>query len=156
MVEKPFVIGDYVSINDSSGEVLSIDLLSVKIRSKDNKFLRIPNETLLKSQFCNISRFPIRRCDIKIRVAFNENLFKIKELLIETAAKNPLCLASPAPSFQFLEFGEMGPIIQFSIWSKQSTFDELATQLQMEIQTALVAANIQLPVQQYAFAPATP
>lgn len=155
VAEKPFVIGDYVNVNDTIGEVLSIDLLSVKIRTKDNRLVRLPNESLLKSQFCNISRFPIRRCDIKIRVAFQEDLFKIKQILMETASKNPLCLVAPPPVFQFMEFGEAGLVIQLSVWSKQASFDELATSLQMEIQAALVAADIQPPTLQHPLAVAT-
>lgn len=155
VAEKPFVIGDYVNVNDTLGEVLSIDLLSVKIRTKDNKLVRLPNESLLKSQFCNVSRFPIRRFDMKIRVAFNENLPRIKQILMDAAAQNPLCLVSPLPFMQFLEFGEMGILLQFSVWGKQSTYDDLMTNLQMEIQAALVEADIQLPTPQYTFVSTT-
>ena len=146
IVEKPFEVGDYVFVNDTLGEVLSIDLLSVKIRTKDNTFVRIPNERLLKSQFKNVSRFPIRRCDIKIRFNFKEDLSKIKKILMEVARNNPLCLVSPAPELTFLEFGEAALLLQFSVWSKQTSFSSLQTNIQMEIQAALNDHDIELPV----------
>lgn len=145
IVEKPFVVGDYVNVNDTLGEVLSIDLLSVKIRTKDNILVRIPNETLLKSQFRNVSRFPIRRCDIKIRVSFTEDLLKIKKILMDTAKQNPHCLVSPIPELSFIEFGDSAILLQFSVWSKQESFSNLQTDIQMEIQAALNAHGIELP-----------
>ncbi len=146
IAEKPFEVGDYVTINNTLGEVLSIDLLSVKIRTKDNILVRIPNEVLLKSQFNNTTRFPIRRCDVKLRVAFTEDLQKIKRILIEVAKQNPLCLVTPLPELTFLEFGDSAIALQFSVWTKQSSFTSLQTNIQMEIQAALNLHDIKLPI----------
>ncbi|HQY22944.1 MAG TPA: mechanosensitive ion channel family protein, partial [Gammaproteobacteria bacterium] len=136
IVEKPFEVGDFVRINDTLGEVLSIDLLSVKIRTKDNIFVRVPNESLLKSQFENVTRFPIRRCDIKLHIGFNEDLQKLKKILLEVAKQNSLCLVSPAPELAFLEFGEAALQLQFSVWGKQTSFNSLQTSIKTDIQTA--------------------
>lgn len=146
VAEKPFEIGDYVKVNDLLGEVLSIDLLSVKIRTRDNLLVRIPNESLLKSQFCNVTRFPIRRFDMKLRVAFDENLDKIKKILMDVASQNPLCLVSPPPEFMFLKFVEYGIQLQFSVWGKQSTYGDLQSSFQMDVQKALKENKIQLPI----------
>jgi small-conductance mechanosensitive channel len=143
--EKPFVLGDYVNVNDMLGEVLAIDLLSVKIRTKDNVLVRIPNETLLKSQFRNVTRFPIRRFDIRFKVLFNEDLAKLNHVLLETAAKNPLCLQSPPPELTFLEFGDWGIQLMFSVWGKQSSYTTLQTTIQTDMQVALLKAGIELP-----------
>lgn len=145
IVEKPFEVGDYVRINDTLGEVLSIDLLSVKIRTKDNIFVRIPNESLLKSQFENVTRFPIRRCDIKLHIGFTEDLQKLKKILLEVAKQNSLCLVSPAPEFSFLEFGDAALQLQFSVWGKQQSFASLQTNIQMDIQEAFSKFDIKLP-----------
>lgn len=146
VAEKPFVIGDYVETKDMLGEVLSIDLLSVKIRTRDNVLVRIPNESLLKSQFYNLTRFPIRRFDMKFRVAFNENLAKIKQILFDTSAKNPICLVSPSPELIFLEFAESGVLLQFSVWAKQSSFSNMQTEIQMAVQQAFAEQGIELPM----------
>lgn len=146
IAEKPFMVGDWVKMDDLLGEILSIDLLSVKIRTKDNTFIRIPNETLLKSQFKNVSRFPIRRLDIRLRVGFKENLEKVKHVLMEVAANSPHALASPAPELSFLEFGDVGASLQFSVWSKQSSFSNLQSNIQMEIHAALNANHIEIPI----------
>ncbi len=145
IAEKPFQVGDYVVINETLGEVLSIDLLSVKIRTKDNIFVRIPNEVLLKSQFNNLTRFPIRRCDIKLRVSFTEELQKVKRILLDVAKQNALCLVSPPPEFCFVEFGDAAIVLQFSVWGKQASFANLQTNIQMDIQAAFCKHDIKFP-----------
>lgn len=153
VAEKPFVIGDYVSVNDTLGEVLSIDLLSVKIRTKDNTLMRIPNETLLKSQFKNVTRFPIRRFDIKFRVFFDADLERINQILLEVAKKNPYCLVTPAPELSFVEFGESAIIMMFSAWGKQATYNQMQTELQHQIQQAFRNNDIRLPATNLALSP---
>ncbi|MDR1929214.1 MAG: mechanosensitive ion channel family protein, partial [Treponema sp.] len=64
MSEKPFTRGDTVKVGDITGIVLSADFLSVKLKTLDNLFVRIPNETLIKSNLINVTRFPIRRLDL--------------------------------------------------------------------------------------------
>jgi small-conductance mechanosensitive channel len=139
------VVGDFVEVNDTLGEVLSIDLLSVKIRTKDNILVRLPNEQLLKSQFRNVTRFPIRRCDIKLRIAFTEDLQKVKKILMDVARNNPLCLVSPSPEMTFLEFGDSAILLQFSVWGKQASFSNLETSIPMEIQSAFSTHDIVFP-----------
>lgn len=144
LAEKPFQIGDYIEINNQLGEVLSIDLLSVKIRTKDNILVRIPNELLLKSQFNNVSRFPIRRCDIQLKVAFHADLQKVQRILFEVAKQNPLCLVSPAPELSVLRLGDSSVSLQFAVWGKQSSYSSLETNIQLAIQAAFVQHAVEL------------
>jgi small-conductance mechanosensitive channel len=66
IAEKPFEVDDMIQVGDTVGRVLSIDTLSVKLRTFDNRFVRIPNETIVKSQVTTITRFPIRRLDLNV------------------------------------------------------------------------------------------
>ena len=59
-------VGDVVKVGDITGEVLSVDLLSTKLRTFDNLLVRIPNETMVKTTITNLNRFPIRRVDLQI------------------------------------------------------------------------------------------
>ena len=64
LAEKPFAIGDTIRVGTTTGEVLSVDLLSVKLRTFDNLYVRIPNESLIKAEMTNLTKFPIRRLEI--------------------------------------------------------------------------------------------
>jgi len=67
--ERPFEIGEVVRIGATSGEVLSVDLLSTKLKTSDNQVIRIPNETIIKSEVANLTRLPERRVDITLDIA---------------------------------------------------------------------------------------
>lgn len=143
--ERPFELGDLIKVGDTVGEVLSIDLLSVKLRTFDNLFVRIPNESLIKTQMTNLTRFPIRRFDMQVGVAYRENISKVREVLAEVAEQNPLCLDEPAPLFMFTGFGDSSLNIQFSVWAKKESFRDLRNTMHEQVKNAFDAAGIEIP-----------
>jgi len=143
--ERPFSVGDVIRVNGTTGEVLSVDLLSVKLRTFDNLFVRIPNETMIKSEVTNLRRFPIRRVDLQVGVAYKEDLRKVRDVLMEVADRNPLCLEEPTPLIIFQGYGESSINHQFSVWAQTDNFLELRNSIPMEIKEAFDEHNIEIP-----------
>ncbi len=143
--ERPFSVGDVIKIGDTTGDVLSIDALSVKLRTFDNLFVRIPNETLIKSQVITLTRFAIRRLDLVLGVAYKEDINAVREVLMSVADRNTMCLDDPAPLFIFTGFGESSLDIQFSVWAKRENFLLLRNSITAEIKAAFDAAGIEIP-----------
>ena len=148
IVERPFSVGDVITLGGTTGEVLSIDLLSVKLRTFDNLYVRIPNETLIKSEVTTLTKFPIRRIDLQLGVAYKEDIAKVRELLFQLAEENPLSLEEPKPLFIFLGFGDSAINLQFSIWVKRENFLDLKNAIQEEIKTAFEHEGIEIPFPQ--------
>lgn len=145
MAEKPFTIGDVIKVDDITGEVLAIDMLSVKIRTYDNLYVRLPNESLIKSKCTTITRFPIRRQDMQIGVAYKEDLQKVKKVLFDVADKNPLCLDEPKPIYVFLNYGDSALNIQFSVWATKANFLEMKNSMYEQVKEAFDRENIEIP-----------
>ena len=145
MGEKPFVIGDFIQLGSTQGEVISIDLLSAKLRTVDNLLVRIPNETLLKSEIVNLTRFEKRRLDLPLDLAYGSDLEKVKRLLFELAAASELAMKDPEPPFAFLGFGESALNLRFSVWVAPADYLELKTRLLTEIKTSFEKEGIQFP-----------
>ncbi len=143
--ERSFEIGDIIRVGDTTGEVLSIDALSVKLRTFDNLYVRIPNETLIKSEVTTLSRFPIRRLDLQLGVAYKEDIAQVREVLMSVADANTLCLDEPAPLFIFTGFGDSALEIQFSVWAKRENFLALRNGITAEIKVAFDTAGIEIP-----------
>ena len=143
--ERSFQLGDVIAVGDTTGEVLSIDLLSVKLRTFDNLYVRIPNESLIKSEVTTVTRFPIRRFDLKIGVAYKEDIAQVREVLQAVAEANPLCLDEPVPLFIFLGFGESTLDLQFSVWASRESYGDMCNSLQEQIKIACDDAGIELP-----------
>lgn len=143
--ERPFKVGDIIRVNQTTGEVLSIDLLSVKLRTFENLFVRIPNETMIKSEVVNLNHFPIRRIDISVGVAYKEDLRFVREVLLEVADKNPLCLEEPAPSTLFQLFGDSSIDHTLRVWAKSENFLALRNSIPVEIKEAFDKHGIEIP-----------
>ncbi|MDX1644461.1 MAG: mechanosensitive ion channel family protein [Thermoanaerobaculia bacterium] len=143
--EKPFGVGDVIQVGSTTGEVLSIDLMSVKLRTFDNLFVRIPNESLIKSEVRTLTKFPIRRCDLTIGIAYKEDVERVRRLLFDLADRNPLCLDEPKPVFIVQGFGDSSVNLQFSPWALRENFLELKNVLQREIKEAFDANGIEIP-----------
>ena len=145
--EKPFQVGDAIKVDDLLGEVLSVDLLSVKLRTFDNLYVRIPNETLFKSNVINLTRFPIRRLDLVFSVTYETNLERLREILLDIAAKDPNVLDNPAPIFRVEQFDRAGPGIMFNVWFDRRFLLETRTSMYIGIQKRFAEENIELPYQ---------
>jgi small-conductance mechanosensitive channel len=143
--ERPFEVGDVINVGATTGEVLSIDALSVKLRTFDNLYVRIPNESLIKSEVTTLTRFPIRRLDLTFGVAYKEDIDRVRDVLMEVAEKNRLCLDEPGPLFIFLGFGDSALEIQFSLWAKRENFLALRNAVTAEIKAAFDAVGIEIP-----------
>jgi small-conductance mechanosensitive channel len=143
--ERPFVLGDVIRIGDTTGEVLSIDLLSVKLRTFDNLFVRVPNETVVKSQVTNLTHFPIRRLDLTINVPYSADLSRVRELLMSVAHDNPLALDEPKPLLIIQGFGDSAVKVQLSTWAASDNYVALKNQVHEAIKRGFERAGIELP-----------
>jgi len=145
MMERPFSIGDVIRVEQTTGEVISIDLLSVKIRTFDNLYVRVPNESMIKTQVTTLTRFPIRRADLLIGIAYKEDIEQVKTLLAQLADNNPLCLSEPIPLFILKGFGSSSVDIQFSVWAKKENFLILKNEMYQQIKEAFDNNGIEIP-----------
>ena len=140
--EKPFQIGDVIRVGDKTGVILSIDLLSVKIKTFDNQYIRIPNSVLLNTELTNVTRFPIRRLDIKFSVAYQTDVTRLRRVLLEVAASNPHCLDEPEPLIVFTDFGDSGLQFLFGVWFHKPDYLELKNSLMQQIKESFDAEGI--------------
>lgn len=145
IVERPFEVGDVITVGQTTGVVLTIDILSIKLRTVDNVYVRIPNETLIKSEVTNITRFPIRRVNIAVGVAYKEDIPRVRRLLLAIAADNPLCLNEPAPQVVFMDFGNSSLDLSFSVWAARQDWLAVKNSVMDEIKKRCDQEGIELP-----------
>jgi small-conductance mechanosensitive channel len=145
MVEKPFVIGDIVEVAGTKGEVLSIDLLSCKIRMFNNVMVRIPNETMVKSNITNLSYFPVRRVDFKVGVGYASDMRKVRELLVKAANAHPLCMNEPEPVFTFENFGDSSINVTLQVWTLNENVGRVQNDVFSDIKKLFEENGIEIP-----------
>jgi small-conductance mechanosensitive channel len=145
MAEQPFVVDDVIQIGPTTGRVLSIDMISVKLRTFDNRFVRIPNETIVKSEVTTITRFPIRRVDVELGVAYKEDVARVREVLLDVARLNPRCLMEPEPVIVFRGYGESSLDFLFGVWAAREHWLELKNSIHEGIKARFDAEGIEIP-----------
>lgn len=142
MADRPFVIGDTIQVGDITGEVAAMDLLSCRIRTFDNKLVRIPNETMVKSNIQNLSHFPIRRIDLNVVIGYESDIDDAREALFRAADRNPLVLDEPRPVFIFQSFAGDGAQVQLQAWALRQNLTEAQNALFEAAKDELQAAGL--------------
>lgn len=145
IAEQPFKVDDIITVNGTTGVVLSIDVLSAKLRTFDNQFVRIPNETLIKTEVRNLTRFPIRRLNASVSVAYKEDISVVREILMEVAGQNEHALSEPKPLIVFEAFGASSIDLLFLVWAPVTEYLQLKNTLQEEIKVRFDEEGIEIP-----------
>jgi small-conductance mechanosensitive channel len=145
LFEKRFGVGDTIEVNATIGEIIGIGLLSTEIRTHDNLAVRLPNELLMKSEVKTLTRFPLRRIDLKLRIDLEEDFERAKSLLFKIAENNKLCLDEPKPLVMIQSLSDSGLEFQFSTWGVRENFLEIKNSLQIAILKAFKEQGIDVP-----------
>jgi len=138
-------VGDSIKVGDTIGEVIGIDWMAIKLRTPENLFVRLPNETLINSQMTNYSRFKIRRFDLNISVAYKEDLGKVKNILLELVKNENQCLVDPEPMVICDGFGDSGINIRLIVWAKSEEFLKFKSSMNEKVKAAFDLAEIEIP-----------
>ncbi|MCB5260902.1 MAG: mechanosensitive ion channel family protein [Candidatus Cloacimonetes bacterium] len=142
--EKPFMIGDVVEVVGNLGSIESIDLLSIKLKTFDGRYVRIPNETMIKNDVTNLTRFDIRRAQFVVGVAYKEDVRKVLEILKDIAENMPDALKDPAPLIQLDGFGDSSIDINFGVWTATSNVIDMKTQLMLAVKERFDKEGIEI------------
>ena len=104
LFERPFRIGDIVSIGDVEGTVARIRTRATTIVDWDNKEVIVPNKSFITERLTNWSLSnTVTRVVLRIGAAYSSDPREVRELLLEIAAAEPLVVADPAPSCWFVQ-----------------------------------------------------
>lgn len=83
LIQKPFVVGDYIieDTNKCEGTVKEIQIFYTKLVTVDNKTVIIPNGTLANNSLTNVTAQDKRKLDLKVDISYDADLQKAKGLL---------------------------------------------------------------------------
>ena len=141
--EQPFVVGDSIQVGSTTGVVLSVGTLSVQLRTFDNRFVRIPNEVLIKSEVTNLTRFPIRRMDVRVGVTYDSDPERVQEILIDVARTAPKVLVNPPPQTWFDGFGDSSLDLRLTAWTQKERFWDVKNDLHQRVKARFDAEGVE-------------
>lgn len=149
--EGSFEVGDTIQITlirgqTIEGEVISIDLLSVKLLTLDNVYIRLPNEQLIRTPVMNLSKYPIRRIPITLAINFHEDIIKVRQVLLDVASKYPLVMDDPKPTVTVTAFRESSIELLFAVWCRQENALKVRDEMQERVRNGFLENEIEIPV----------
>jgi small-conductance mechanosensitive channel len=143
--EKSFEVGNLIKVGDTVGIVMSIDILAVKLRTFDNRYIRIPNQTIIQTELENITKFPVRRINLDLQISYNDDIEKARDILVAVARNNQHCLNEPEPFFAVKGFEESGIGLFFGVWCINDDYMALKNSIYIDIKKAFDDADISIP-----------
>jgi small-conductance mechanosensitive channel len=135
-------------VGDTLGTVLYIDLLSTKMRTPDNLFVRIPNEQVLRSVTVNYTRYPIRRLSIPVGISYDADPSRVREILLGWLQENPYVLADPPPDVWITTFGDSAVDLTVQVWVRREEFIQARNALISGIKQELERHGVEIPYPQ--------
>lgn len=143
--ERPFVVGDIVRVENIIGTVVAIDAVSVKLKTFDNLYARIPNEILFKSTIVNQTHYQVRRIDIEFPLAPETDIPHLRDRIMANIERIPNVLDEPSAEFQLLGFNESGVQTRVCAWTVSHDFRHTRTKVCLAIIKTLQEHAVTLP-----------
>ena len=107
LFERPYRVGDFVTVGEVSGTVTRIRIRATTVRDLDRRELIVPNKNFITGELINWSLSDkILRIIVPVGIAYGSNTALAEELLLKVARQNSEVLSEPEPSALFLGFGD--------------------------------------------------
>lgn len=122
MVVKPFKPGDFIEAGGILGTVHSIEFNYVRLLTRDNKTVLIPNGELAKSKIVNYNAASIQCVEIPITESGEPDLNLLREKYISAAAQSAFALQSPEAELLVSELVAGGVKLILRVWVKSEHY----------------------------------
>ncbi len=145
MIFKPFKIGDLIEAQGEIGVVQEIEIFTTKLSSAENREIIIPNGTLSNGNITNYTTNGKLRANITIGVGYDEDIKKVKEVLLKVLTDNPKVLKEPAPAVFVSELADSSVNFTVRPWATTADYWEMYFNTIENIKLTLDKENIEIP-----------
>ena len=139
LLDKPFVIGDWIIVSDIEGTVEDISFRSTRIRTFDQGLVVIPNNTIGNANIINWSRMEKRRVKFELGVSYDTTEIQMNLLIqkIKNYLKSHSGIEKDTVLVHFISMGDYTLNIQIVYFSLKTDLSSYLA-LQEEVNLALL------------------
>ncbi|MEL6444110.1 MAG: mechanosensitive ion channel family protein [Bacteroidota bacterium] len=144
--DRPFVINDLVEVEGDYGRVDKITLRSTRVVTPDGRMLAVPNATVINSVVASYTNFPNLRLGIEVTVGVNEDLGRVRRLLLALVEGDPTFMDAPPPRVVVTALNDYNVALELQAWLRderehvQARFD-----LREQVFATLTEAGVDMP-----------
>jgi small conductance mechanosensitive channel len=145
-IDRPFVLGDLVEIDGAYGKVERITLRSTRVVTSDGRMLAVPNTAIINKTVASYTNFPHLRIDIGLTVGVNEDLDRVRQLLLALAKDDSAFLTEPGPRVVVTALNDYNVAMELQAWlDDERRHIEKRFELREKIFNTLTRAGVELP-----------
>ncbi len=116
-MERPFVVGDWVSISGEEGQIQQMSWRTLTLRTRSNNAVIMPNSTVTKQMIINYTRLTPFMLRIEIGLPYATPPGQARSALLAAVAESGAALEEPAPSVILKEFSESSIVYEVRFWA---------------------------------------
>lgn len=145
-IDRPFVLGDLVEIDDKYGRVSEITLRSTRVVTSDGRMLAVPNTEIINKTVASYTNFPNLRLDIPVTIAVDEDIEKARQILLDIVNDDPEYLKDPAPRVVTTALNDYNTALELQAWLiDERQHIEKRSELREKVFYALNRAGVEMP-----------
>jgi small conductance mechanosensitive channel len=147
--DRPFRIGDNVTIAGTFGRVMEIGLRSTRICTVEQLDAILPNKDVIDQEIINHTLNPRLRLGIPLGIAYKEDSREARRVLLAAVAGHPLVTEDPAPEVVVTALADSSVNLELRVWLKDPHEERRAACELLELaKIALDEAGIEIPFPQ--------
>ncbi len=150
LVLHPFRVGDYIKedAHGNEGTVAEISLFYTKLLTLDKKLVVIPNGVLANSSLTNASVSQNRQLDLEFSVAYDTDLKKAKQVLLDVALKEDRRVKTEDVRVFVKDLADSSVVLGLRMFIPNNIYWDIRWDLIEAEKEALDAAGIEIPFPQ--------
>lgn len=133
----PFKVGDYIEAAGTAGSVVEVGLFYTKLSTPDKKLVQIPNSKIANDNIVNYSNSPIRRVEFLVAVTYDNEVEKVREVLVNLLSEHPMVLQEEGkmPVAHVKEFKDSDILYTARAWCENQNYWTLYFDIMDSIQS---------------------
>jgi small-conductance mechanosensitive channel len=146
LIDKPFVVGDFLIVDDYMGSVEHVGLKTTRVRSLSGEQLVFSNSDLLKSRLRNYGRMYERRVAFSIGVTYDtgrEQLKMIPGIMREAIERQPQTRFDRSHFFKYGDFALIFETVYYVLGPDYNLYMDIQQAINLEINEAFEREAIQ-------------
>ncbi len=150
LLQKPFVIGDYIieGSRGQEGTVVEIQLFYTKLRTADDVIITLPNGSLANHNITNYTAVETRRMDVTIGISYDADLKLAKEVLMKVLESEERVLTKLDKKVFVKELGDSAVVLNVRCFFLNEDYWDGRAAVLENCKLALDANNISIPYPQ--------
>ena len=145
LIFRPYKVGDFIDAAGRFGNVAEIDMFTTILQTFDNQQIIIPNSQIWGEQIINHSHHQVRGVDMHFGVAYDEDLDKARQVILNVINNHPHILQDPAPFIEVETLNDSSVDFLVRPFCQGEHYFDILYSVPEQVKKALDEANIEIP-----------